>query len=103
MQVFHAAGVPPRSGNTILATIGSTRKSNVALTNSVMAKRKGKRGSPQRFASYFDQSIIVKGMAGFGDVKMVAHSCEPARLATNLRRARQTKTDRPPRFGAAPL
>ena len=35
MQVFHTAGVPPSRGNSILATIGCTEKSNAALTNNV--------------------------------------------------------------------
>src|SRR3982751_1509825 len=35
MQVFHTAGVPPNSGRIILPTIGWTRNSRVALTNSV--------------------------------------------------------------------
>src|SRR5690349_7280987 len=35
MQVFHTAGVPPRSGRIILPTMGSTRNSKVALVKSV--------------------------------------------------------------------
>ena len=35
MQVFHTAGVPPSSGRIILPTIGWTRNSSVAPTNSV--------------------------------------------------------------------
>jgi hypothetical protein len=31
--VFQTAGVPPSMGSAILASIGSTRKSNAALTN----------------------------------------------------------------------
>src|SRR5687768_14707569 len=40
MQVFHTAGVPPRSGSTILAIIGCTTNSSEELRNSVTAKRK---------------------------------------------------------------
>jgi len=36
MHVFHTAGVPPSSGNSIFATIGCTEKSNAALTNNVI-------------------------------------------------------------------
>ena len=32
-RVFQTAGVPPSMGSAILASIGSTRKSNAALTN----------------------------------------------------------------------
>jgi hypothetical protein len=39
MQVFHTAGVPPSTGNSILAIIGSTEKSNAALTKIVKANR----------------------------------------------------------------
>jgi hypothetical protein len=46
MQVFQTAGVPPRRGSIILATIGWTKKRRVALVNKVMAKRNGKRQSP---------------------------------------------------------
>src|SRR5207302_11197189 len=42
MQVFQTAGVPPREGRIILAIMGWTRKSSVALTNRVMAKSNGK-------------------------------------------------------------
>ncbi len=42
MQVFHTAGVPPSLGNTILAIIGWTRNSKLALTKSVQAKKKSK-------------------------------------------------------------
>jgi hypothetical protein len=51
MQVFQTAGVPPSAGRIILAIIGWTRNSRVALTNSVRAKRTAKEGSPegQRF------------------------------------------------------
>src|SRR5205807_2563546 len=38
MQVFHTAGVPPRSGNTIFAIIGCTRNSSDELRNSVSAR-----------------------------------------------------------------
>src|SRR5262249_44983880 len=38
MQVAHTAGVPPNLGSSILATIGSTRNSRVALANSVTVK-----------------------------------------------------------------
>jgi hypothetical protein len=37
MQVVHTAGAPPRSGSTIFANIGWTRKSRKALTNSAVA------------------------------------------------------------------
>jgi hypothetical protein len=33
--VFHTIGVPPRTGSTIFAIIGSSRKSRKALRNSV--------------------------------------------------------------------
>ncbi|HUS09219.1 MAG TPA: hypothetical protein VMZ30_02045 [Pyrinomonadaceae bacterium] len=36
MQVFHTAGVPPRTGKSIFATIGCTEKSKAALTNNAM-------------------------------------------------------------------
>src|ERR1700720_4301793 len=42
MQVFQTAADPPRLGSTILPTMGWTRKSKVALTKSVKAKRKSK-------------------------------------------------------------
>ena len=38
MQVFQTSGVPPSSGRIILPIIGCTRKSSVALVNSVSAK-----------------------------------------------------------------
>ena len=39
MQVFHTAGVPPRSGRSIFATIGCTQNKSDALVNNVAAKR----------------------------------------------------------------
>ncbi len=39
MHVFQTAGVPPSRGSTILANIGWTRNSSVALTSSVRAKK----------------------------------------------------------------
>ncbi|MGD0128319.1 MAG: hypothetical protein ABSF46_23415 [Terriglobia bacterium] len=36
-QVLQTAGVPPRSGSTILANMGSIRKSSAALKNIVRA------------------------------------------------------------------
>jgi len=36
MQVFQTEGVPPKSGKSILATIGWTQNSKAALTKSVM-------------------------------------------------------------------
>jgi hypothetical protein len=38
MQVFQTAGVPPSTGNSIFAIIGSTEKSKAALTKIVAAK-----------------------------------------------------------------
>jgi hypothetical protein len=38
MHVFHTAGVPPSTGNSIFAIIGSTEKSKAALTKIVTAK-----------------------------------------------------------------
>src|SRR5947207_9142934 len=38
MQVFHTLGEPPRRGRIILLTIGCTRNSRQAPTNSVAAK-----------------------------------------------------------------
>src|SRR3954452_732440 len=38
MQVFHTLGEPPRCGRIILLTIGCTRNSRQAPTNSVAAK-----------------------------------------------------------------
>lgn len=38
MQVFHTAGVPPSTGNSIFAIMGSTEKSKAALTKIVTAK-----------------------------------------------------------------
>ena len=38
MQVFQTIGEPPSSGSTIFATIGCTKKSRNALTNSVDVK-----------------------------------------------------------------
>jgi hypothetical protein len=35
MQAVHTAALPPRTGNTILANIGSTKKSKAALKNMV--------------------------------------------------------------------
>src|SRR5882724_6447349 len=49
MQVFQTAGVPPNLGRIILAIIGCTRKSNVALRKSVVAKTSGK-GTPPKQA-----------------------------------------------------
>src|SRR5205085_1297955 len=43
MQVFHTAGDPPSRGRTILPTIGCTRNSRNALTNSVSEKRAGRK------------------------------------------------------------
>src|SRR5262245_20328630 len=42
MQVFQTWGVPPSLGSSIRAIIGWTRKSSVALTKSVRAKKKDK-------------------------------------------------------------
>lgn len=39
MQVFHTAGVPPKSGKSIFATIGCTQNKSVALRKSVAAYR----------------------------------------------------------------
>ena len=38
MHVFQTMGVPPKSGSTILANIGSIQNSSVALVNRVTAK-----------------------------------------------------------------
>jgi hypothetical protein len=38
MHVFHTAGVPPSTGKSIFAIIGSTANSNAALTKIVAAK-----------------------------------------------------------------
>jgi hypothetical protein len=38
MHVFHTAGVPPSTGSSIFAIIGSTEKSKAALTKIVAAK-----------------------------------------------------------------
>src|SRR6516165_8840618 len=46
MHVFQTAGVPPKSGSTILANIGWTRKSSVALRKRVAAKAKGSASGP---------------------------------------------------------
>jgi hypothetical protein len=43
MQVFHTAGVPPRSGRIIFPTMGWTRNSRVALTNIVRPNSFGTR------------------------------------------------------------
>src|SRR5438477_8500252 len=48
MQVFQTAGVPPRSGNTIFAIMGWTRKSSAALRNSVAEKNNCKYELPMR-------------------------------------------------------
>src|SRR5688572_16451760 len=47
MHVFQTAGVPPRSGSTILAIIGWTTNSSDELRNSVMAKTKTMPGQAQ--------------------------------------------------------
>src|SRR5437773_11352792 len=41
MQVFQTAGVPPRSGRSIFATIGWTRKTSAAPENAAVAKTSG--------------------------------------------------------------
>jgi hypothetical protein len=48
MQVFQTAGVPPRRGKIILAIMGWTRKSKVALTNKVKAKKNNTAASARR-------------------------------------------------------
>jgi hypothetical protein len=40
MQVFHTAGVPPSTGSSIFAIIGSTENSKTALTKIVRPKRR---------------------------------------------------------------
>jgi hypothetical protein len=39
MHVFQTAGVPPRNGRTIFASIGCTQKSRKALRKMVIANR----------------------------------------------------------------
>jgi hypothetical protein len=46
MQVFHTAGVPPSSGNTIFANIGSARNNNPELQNRVRQNSGTIRGRP---------------------------------------------------------
>jgi hypothetical protein len=41
MHAFQTAGLPPKSGSTILATIGWIMNRSDALTKSVAAKRSG--------------------------------------------------------------
>jgi hypothetical protein len=51
MQVFHTAGVPPRSGKSIFANIGCTQNSSDALANNVAAYRTV--NAPERFDMCF--------------------------------------------------
>jgi len=51
MQVFHTAGVPPRSGRIIWAIMGWMRKSRNALTNSVAANSSGNGDTSQQARS----------------------------------------------------
>jgi hypothetical protein len=41
MQAFHTAGLPPKSGKTILPTMGWIMNNNEALTKSVAANNRG--------------------------------------------------------------
>jgi hypothetical protein len=54
MQVFHTAGVPPRSGKTIFATIGCTEKSNAALTNNVSPNKNVSELSPDQYLALIE-------------------------------------------------
>src|SRR6516164_5368228 len=48
MQVFHTAGVPPKSGSTILAIMGCIRKSRAELKNNVTEKKNCNEEPPAR-------------------------------------------------------
>src|SRR5262245_7497710 len=57
MQVFQTWGVPPSLGKIILPTIGWTRKSKNALTNSVIAKKSSGKGPPPGVKRGFRDSM----------------------------------------------
>jgi hypothetical protein len=57
--VFHTAGEPPNSGNTMRANIGCTRNNNVALTKIVAVKA----NTSRRFAAtdFWFSSVSLTG------------------------------------------
>src|SRR5439155_13598615 len=77
MQVFHTWGVPPSLGKIILPTMGWTRKSKNALTNSVMAKKSRAKGPPL-VSSIAGAGFLFSGQWVAGPFGSVGNGVTPA-------------------------